>query len=114
MGHWGGKAEGEWREVLELEPSHWQARFNLAVSLSYHPDVLTKTPESIGELTKLVEQQRDMTPEPRQADVYRLLALLHRRQGEADAAAQCLRLGLERHPEDEKLLKAVEALEDGR
>jgi hypothetical protein len=112
MGRWGAKAEGQWKEVLRHDPSHWQARFNLAVSLSYHPDVEGVTPDAIRHLSRLVEEQERMAPEPRHADVYRLLAILERRQGDGAAAREAIRRGLERHPDDAKLKKAAE--EEGR
>lgn len=108
-GAWAAKAEAQWGKVLELEPEHWEARYSRAFSWSQWPPFLGKGPAAIKEFEKLVDQQRGMTPEPQQANVYLQLSQLYRSQGNVERANETLRTGLERHPDAAALRDALDA-----
>lgn len=110
MGVWGGKAEAQWKAVLERDPEHWRARFALAESWSHYPPQLNKTPDSIREFETLAEQQESRGVTAEQAGVYVHLSVLYRRQGRGAEARTVLERGLRRHPGHPKLTKALDAL----
>jgi tetratricopeptide (TPR) repeat protein len=112
-GAWAMRADAEWRKVLELDDTNWEARFSIAYSLSQWPKQFNKAPEAIKEFETLVAQQETMRPEPRQAQVYLQLALMYREQGNAKKAEEILRRGLERHPDSEQLAGALAPADGG-
>lgn len=107
QGHWGERAEQEWKRVAEIDPEHWDARFRLAESWSYYPDVMNKTGDAVALFERLRQIQEARTPEPRHAQVYGFLHRLYLRQGEREKAEEALAAGLRRHPDDEGLRKEV-------
>lgn len=107
QGLWGERAEQEWKRVAEIDPEHWDARFRLAESWSYYPDVMNKTGDAVALFERLRQIQEARTPEPRHALVYGFLHRLYLRQGEREKAEEALAAGLRRHPEDEGLRKGV-------
>jgi tetratricopeptide (TPR) repeat protein len=104
QGLWAMKAEERWRAVLEVDPNHWQARHNVAFSLSQYPDFLNKTGEAISEFEKLVTVQETMEPEPKHAATYLLLYRLYEKRGDRGNAVDALKQGLERFPENNDLI----------
>ncbi len=108
-GTWAMRAEKQWGDVLAIDPEHWQARYSRAFSWSQWPPFLGKGPAAIKEFEKLADQQRGMTPEPQQANVYLQLAQLYRSQGNAKRADETLRNGVERHPDSKALEDALDA-----
>lgn len=107
QGVWGEKAEDQWKRVAELDPEHWDARFRLAESWSYYPDVMNRTADAIQVFERLREIQEAGAPEPRHARVYRFLHQLYLRQGEREKAEAALAAGARRHPDDAGLGKGV-------
>ena len=105
QGLWAMKAEQRWRAVLEMDPNHWQARHNVAFSLSQYPDFMNKTGESISEFEKLVTIQENMEPEPRHANTYLLLYRLYEKRGDRGNAVDALKQGLERFPSNQDLVE---------
>jgi tetratricopeptide (TPR) repeat protein len=112
-GAWAMRADAEWRKVLKLDDTNWEARFSIAYSLSQWPKQFNRAPEAIKEFETLVAQQETMRPEPRHAQVYLQLALMYREQGSAKKAEEILRRGLERHPDSEQLAAALAPAEEG-
>jgi tetratricopeptide (TPR) repeat protein len=111
MGVWGGKAEGQWKDILRQDESHWQARFNLAFSWSQYPDFLNKAPDAIREFETLRRQQEGRSAEPRFAATYLQLRMLYVKQGNEPKAREALEEGLRRFPEDAELKKLKDSLE---
>ncbi len=108
QGVWGGKAEKQWKEVLERDADHWQARFSLAFGYSQYPDFMNKTPDAIREFETLRQVQERSTTAPGHAQTYFQLSLLYRKQGQAEKAREVLDEGLRRFPNDANLKKALE------
>jgi tetratricopeptide (TPR) repeat protein len=107
QGLWGAKAERAWQAVIEIDPEHWQARYDLALSWSYYPDMMNRTGDAIRAFERLREQQERGPPEARHADVYLHLYQLHLRRGERERAQAVLQAGLARHPDDAALVEAA-------
>ncbi len=107
-GAWAMRAEGQWGAILEIDESHWQARFNRAFSWSQWPPFMSKAPAAIDEFETLRTQQESSAPEPHHARVYQSLAELYRGQGNVERATEILRAGVDRHPDSEALRKALD------
>jgi len=96
------KADTVLDKVLDLEPTHWQARFTKAVSYTFWPEFLGKKGEAISHFEKLVQQQASMPPEASQAQTYLYLGNLLESRDPARARAIWLQ-GAARHPENPEL-----------
>jgi vitamin B12 transporter len=74
-------------EALQIDSTHWEARFTLAMHHFHTPEFLGRTPDAIRHLEILLRQQGDGT-QPHFANTYLYLGDLYRRSGrEADAVA---------------------------
>jgi len=107
-GAWASKAETQWEEVLRRDAGNWEARFSMAVSYSQWPAMFGKGPAAVEHLQTLVEQQESRAPLAHESAVYHLLADMHRRAGNSDAATSALEAGAQRHPTDDRLRAAVD------
>jgi TolA-binding protein len=105
MGLWAGKAEAQWKAVLEVDPNHWGAHYSLGFSYSQYPDFLNKRPDAIKEFEALRKIQETSTPEPRHAGTYLQLRQLYLKEGKTAEAQAALDEGLRRFPDDEELKK---------
>ncbi len=108
-GIWAGKAEGEWGQILEVDPEHWQSRYNRAFSWSQWPPFMNKAPAAINEFETLRAKQESLAPAKKYGQVYLDLFNLYRSQGNLDKALASLRAGVERHPDSKALRDALEA-----
>jgi len=106
------KADQAFDRALELDPGHWNARFDKAIALSFWPPVFGKQTAAIQQFEILVEKQRALGAEPRFAATHLLLGNMYQQIGEAEKARAAWRLGLELFPEDEDL-RAQLARADG-
>lgn len=105
MGLWAGKAESQWKAVIDVEPNHWDAHYSLAFSYSQYPDFLNKRPDAIREFEALRKIQEASTPEPRHANTYLQLRNLYLKDNRTEDAQKVLDEGLRRFPDDEELKK---------
>ncbi|MCA9321858.1 MAG: hypothetical protein KDB53_14040 [Planctomycetes bacterium] len=97
------RADKAYDQALDAESTHWRARFNKAVSLSFWPPITGKQPEAIKNFETLVEQQRQMPASDQHAQTYLLLGNMYLQQGQTEKARATWREGLERFPRDESL-----------
>lgn len=111
QGVWSGKAEKQWNEVLKLDPENWDAQYSLAFNWSMWPEFLNKTPDAVAGFEKARAIQERKSPAPEHAQTYFQLSRLYAKQGKTDKAKEALRAGLERHPADPELRKALDAME---
>ncbi|HEX2077178.1 MAG TPA: hypothetical protein VHG08_05700, partial [Longimicrobium sp.] len=82
-----GQANALLEEALQIDSTHWEARFTLAMHHYHTPEFLGRTPDAIRHLETLLRQQGDVA-QPHFANTYLYLGDLYRRSGrEADAAA---------------------------
>lgn len=98
------KADGAFDRALELDPRHWGARFDKAVSLSFWPPVFGKQNEAIRQFEVLVAQQAEGAPEAHHADTHLLLGNMYQQIGEGEKALAAWKAGLALFPDDEELL----------
>ncbi len=104
------QADAAFDRALELEPTHWEARFTKAVSLSHWPPLFGKQAEAIGHFEILVQQQRAMAPQPQHVQTYLMLGNLYQQSGKGDDARRTWQEGLSVFPGDSVLLDALSKL----
>ncbi len=102
-GIWAGKADAAYDRALELNPQHWGARFNKAVSLSFWPPIFGKQAEAITHFETLIGQQAEGQHEAGHSQSYLLLGNLYNQTGQADKAKAIWAQGLAAFPGDASL-----------
>jgi len=103
-GAWGDKADKAFDRALELDETHWEARYEKALALSNWPEFLGKRSEAIAQFEVLMKQQEGAPRETRQALTYFFLGNMYDQAGQHEKAETTWRRGLERFPDDENLL----------
>ena len=99
----GQRIDQAFTEALEVDPSHWRARFKKAVGLSYWPDVSGKQTEAVRHFEILLEQQSSSASQSGFAQTYLFLGSLYERRGDAAKAREMWQRGLSAHPDDSAL-----------
>lgn len=97
------QADQSFDAALGLDPANWEAQFFKAAALSHWPPEMNKGPEVIQQLSKLIDQQEAMPPQPQFAQTYVLLGDQYKKADQPDYAAQTWRLGLAKFPGDSTL-----------
>ncbi len=106
---WGEKADRAFDRALELDDTHWEARFNKAMALSNWPTFLGKQGESVRQFEILMEQQEHAAPSAKQAWTYTFLGNLYDQMGEGEKARATWQRGAARFPGNEQLRRKTEA-----
>jgi len=106
-GELASKADAAFDRALELDETHWGARFTKAVSLSNWPAFLGKSGEAIRQFEILLEQQAQQAPQPRFAQTYLFLGNMYLQTGKSDLALKTWREGLAAYPDSEFLLEQI-------
>lgn len=104
----GEQIDEAFSQALEIDPSHWQARFRKAEGLSYWPPLSGKSGEAIRHFETLVSQQDAGPFRPEQARTYLYLGNLYERQGQLDKAAAIWAKGAQRHAGDAELQRRLQ------
>jgi vitamin B12 transporter len=94
-----GQANALLEEALQIDSTHWEARFSLAMNHYHTPEFLGRTPDAIRHLEILLRQQGDGV-QPHFAETWLYLGDLYRRTGRADEAAALWRRGAALFPAD--------------
>lgn len=94
-----GQANAMLEEALQIDSTHWEARFTLAMHHFHTPEFLGRTPDAIRHLEILLRQQSGAA-QPHFAETYLYLGDLYRRAGRADEAAALWRRGAALFPAD--------------
>ena len=102
-GVWSQKADQAFDHALELDDTHWEARFRKAMSLSNAPAFLGRQKEAVQQFETLVDQQERATSAPEHARTYCFLGNLYDQNGDHEKALAMWRRGLTRFPDDENL-----------
>lgn len=102
------QADDSFNKALELDPQHWEARFNKAVALSFWPPVLGKQRSAIAEFETLVAQQTGAAANPGHAQTHLLLGNMYQQIGEPDKALAAWSLGAELFPDDPQLASQLQ------
>lgn len=101
------QADKSFDEALDIDESHWGARFSKAVSYSFWPPVMGKQPEAIRHFETLVRQQEGMNSRPEFAQTYLYLGNLYDQQGNAERAREIWQQGMTLFPADPELQERV-------
>jgi len=110
-GVWGQKADKAFDRALELDDTHWEARFEKAISLSNAPAFLGKQGESVHQFEILMNQQERTAPAPEQAWTYYFLGNMYDQMGDGDKARATWERGATRFPDNEQLRSKTEKAE---
>jgi hypothetical protein len=89
--------------ALKLDPQNWEAQYSKADSLSHWPAELNTGPEVVQQLSKLIDQQETMTPQPQFVNSYVVLGDEYQKLGQSDKAAATWQLGLQKFPNNSTL-----------
>jgi len=108
---WGEKADQAFDRALELDDSHWDARFQKAMALSNWPSFLGKQGESMHQFEILMDRQERGAPDEKHAMTYYFLGNLYDQKGDHAKAVATWERGANRFPTNERLRRK---LEDGR
>jgi len=109
-GLWSNKMIGVEKQILEIDPNDWDARFSVATNYSFWPEQFNKRPDAIKEFEACLKVQEQSTPDPKFAQTYLQLRNLYLKDGRTDEAKKMLDEGLRRFPDDEELKKARDAM----
>ena len=93
------RADGSYDEALELDDTHWRARFSKAMSYTFYPDFTGKKAEAIDHFEILVGQQQSRASQPGFDQTYLILGNLYEQRGQSDKASEIWRQGLTTHPD---------------
>jgi len=107
-GLWATKADRAFDAALSVDDTHWEARFQKAVSLSFWPPMLGKQPDAVKQFEKLVAQQESSGQKSSSyAQTYLFLGNMHLQMGAKDKALAAWHQGLAQFPENADLLKKI-------
>lgn len=101
-----GQANALLEEALQIDSTHWEARFTLAMHHYHTPEFLGRTPEAIRHLETLLRQQGDGA-QPHFAETYLYLGDLYRRASRADDATAIWRRGAALFPADPRFAQKL-------
>jgi tetratricopeptide (TPR) repeat protein len=107
-GIWGEKADHAFDRALELDDTHWEARFQKALALSNWPTFLGKQGESMRNFELLMEQQERSAPESEHAYTYLFLGNLYDQNGQREKALEVWKRGATRFPKSDELRTKTE------
>jgi tetratricopeptide (TPR) repeat protein len=91
------------RSALELDPSHWEGRYLLAINYFHNPEFMGLTDDAIREFETLLEQQGERTDFPEMAGPYVYLGDLYVRVERPDDARATWERGARLFPDDPRL-----------
>lgn len=100
------KADKVFDDVLDIDETHWEARFTKAVSYTFWPDFLGKKKDAISNFETLVQQQELQPVQAHQAQTYLYLGNLLE-QSDPKRAQEIWARGAQRHPNDPELSKRL-------
>ena len=100
---WWGVSDEAYARTLDLDPNHWDARMEKAVTLTFWPDMFGRKSEAIGHFETLIRQAEALPADPQHVDAFLLLGNMLDQQGDNDRAQEIWNRGLTRHPESNRL-----------
>ena len=109
-GKWATKADEMFDAALELDESHWTARYMKAISLSHWPAFMGKSAEAITQLETLIEVQDQSPIQDEHAEPYLTLGNMYLSQGKDDLALATWKKGLNLFPNHAGLKAQVAAV----
>jgi len=103
MGILGMQADENFDAALKLDPANWEAQFFKAASMSHWPLELNKGDEVVQRLSRLIDQQDRMTPQPQFAQTYVVLGDQYQKMGQPDHATATWLIGAQKFPRNQEL-----------
>ena len=107
MGILGMQADQNFDAALNLDPANWEAQFFKAAAMSHWPLELNKGEEVVQRLSKLIDQQDTMSPQPQFAQTYVVLGDQYQKMGKPDYAAATWLIGAQRYPGNPELQQKI-------
>ncbi|MGK0218532.1 MAG: tetratricopeptide (TPR) repeat protein [Planctomycetota bacterium] len=101
------QADDAFNRALKLDGSHWDARYNKAVALSFWPPVFGKQPAAIAEFETLVAQQSQSASQPSFAQTHLMLGNLYQQTGQYDKAVAAWQNGAQLFPNNSALAQQL-------
>lgn len=95
------------RSALELDPTHWDARYTLGINYFYNPEFMGLTDDAIQEFETLLAQQGERTDFPEMAGPYVFLGDLYQRVDRTDDARATWERGATLFPDDPRLAERL-------
>ncbi|MEM7305091.1 MAG: hypothetical protein AAF682_00405 [Planctomycetota bacterium] len=111
-GNWWVDSNDAYGRVLDLDPQHWEARYNKARNMSFWPAAYGGQAEAIKHFEILIDQQESGAPADRYARTYLWLGNLYAQQGNASLANDVWNRGLQLYPGDSSLAEKLALLGD--
>lgn len=109
-GNWWVESNDAYSAALDLDPEHWDARYEKARNLSFWPAAYGGQGEAIRHFEILVEQQRNQPARKEFAGTYRWLGNLYDQQGRTEQARATWQAGLALFPDNRTLAGKLESL----
>lgn len=101
---WSMQADRSFDEALDLDETHWGARFSKAVSLSFWPAFLGRGPEAMKHFEILIDQQEASGgSRAEHAQGYLFLGNMYEQQGKSEKAREIWQRGYGLHPGSQEL-----------
>lgn len=108
VGQWAMKSDAALDRALEIDPQHWDARFQKAVGLSFWPPVMGKQGEAIRHFEILLSQQQRLPANSQYAQTYLYLGNMHQQMGNHAKAKEVWGQGLSSYPDNAQLAAQIE------
>jgi tetratricopeptide (TPR) repeat protein len=102
-------ASAAYNKAIELDPNHWQARYEKALGISMAPEFLGMKPVAIKQFEELRTIQESQPAADHHVHVYFRLGTLYKDMGNTEKALELWNDGLRRFPDSQALKGAVEA-----
>ena len=102
-------ASKAWDKALELDPRHWQACYEKALSMSMAPEFYGLKPTAIKQFEELRAIQEQGAPEAQHVHTYFRLGTLYKDMGNPKKARQVWEDGLKLFPDSKTIKGALEA-----
>lgn len=99
-GNWWVDSNNAYNQVLELDPEHWDARYEKARNMAFWPVAYGGQAEAIRHFEILTRQQEARSSEPRFAQTYVWLGNLYDQQGRTEDARAAWTRGLSFYPDN--------------
>ncbi|MEZ6015251.1 MAG: tetratricopeptide repeat protein [Planctomycetota bacterium] len=109
-GNWWVDSNTAYSKVLELDPAHWDARYQKARNMSFWPPAYGGQAEAARHFEILIQQQAGQAPRAEFARPYQWLGNLYDQQGRTDDARRVWEQGLARFPGDPGLTAKLASL----
>ena len=109
-GNWWVDSNNAYTQALELDPAHWDARYEKARNMAFWPVAYGGQAEAIRHFEVLARQQEGRDAEPRFADTYVWLGNLYDQQGRLEDARAAWTKGLSMFPGNDRLAEKLATL----